>query len=103
MGAARLTELYRQSSATHLHRAPIERLAKLAGHVAALGAHLGKSVQTYNAVVGCMESRVLPQSRRVIELQGEETSIPELETVDLTLRQVTSTSTELDDDSPTAA
>ncbi|MEV6218781.1 hypothetical protein [Nocardia sp. NPDC051833] len=40
---------------------------------------------------------------RVGELQGEETSIPELETVDLTLRQVTSASTDLDDDSPTAA
>ncbi|MFD3464721.1 DNA recombination protein RmuC [Nocardia fluminea] len=81
----------------------VKRLTKLADHVAALGGHLGKSVQTYNAVVGCMENRVLPQGRKVIELQGEETSIRELETVDLTVRQATSAHTELDDDSSTAA
>lgn len=71
----------------------VKRLATLANHVATMGGHLGKSVQSFNAVVGCLENRVLPQGRRVSELQGEEASIRELDTVDLTLRQVNSSGT----------
>lgn len=81
----------------------VKRLAKLADHVGTLGGYLGKSMQSFNSVVGCMNDRVLPQGRRVNELQGGETSIRELGTVDLDLRQVSSAFAELDGGSPTAA
>ncbi|MEU1984405.1 DNA recombination protein RmuC [Nocardia sp. NPDC019395] len=81
----------------------VKRLAKLADHVRTLGGHLGKSMQSFNSVVGCMNDRVLPQGRRVNELQGGETSLRELDAVNVDLRQVASSFAELDGDSPTAA
>ncbi|MEW1738817.1 DNA recombination protein RmuC [Nocardia beijingensis] len=81
----------------------VKRLAKLAEHVGSLGVNLGKTVQNFNSVVGCLEQRVLPQGRRVNELQGGEASIRELDTVDLTPRQIAGSRAELDGDSTSAA
>ncbi|WP_058852946.1 DNA recombination protein RmuC [Nocardia jinanensis] len=81
----------------------VKRLAKLADHVGNLGGYLGKSMQSFNLVVGCMNTRVLPEARRVNELQGGETSIRELNAVELDLRQVAGSFAELDGDNPTAA
>lgn len=45
-----------------------ERLATLGTHVTRMGTSLRRSVETYNAMVGTLESRVLVTSRRMHEL-----------------------------------
>ncbi len=45
-----------------------DRLAVLTGHVADLGKHLGRAVQSYNQTVGSYERRVLVSARRFTEL-----------------------------------
>ena len=45
-----------------------ERLSRFGEHLAKLGNHLGKSVESFNKAVGSLESRVLPQARRIREL-----------------------------------
>lgn len=45
-----------------------ERMSTLAKHFNDLGSAIGKSVDTYNRVVGSMETRVLPSVRRFREL-----------------------------------
>jgi DNA recombination protein RmuC len=57
--AARISELGRQ-----LH----ERLRALTGHLAEMGAALGRATAAYNRAVGSMEARVLPAARRFQEL-----------------------------------
>jgi len=48
-----------------------ERLALFVDHLAKVGAHLGRSVDAFNKAVGSLESRVLPQTRRMRELGAE--------------------------------
>jgi len=64
-----------------------KRVADLAGHVVRLGRHLASSVESYNAFVGSLESRVLPTARRFRELEaaGAET-VPEVSPVDSVTR-----------------
>jgi DNA recombination protein RmuC len=64
-----------------------KRVADLAGHVVRLGRHLAGSVESYNAFVGSLESRVLPTARRFRELEaaGAET-VPEVSPVDSVTR-----------------
>ncbi len=48
-----------------------ERLALFVEHLAKVGAGLSRSVDAYNRAVGSLESRVLPQTRRMRELGAE--------------------------------
>ncbi|MFG0329460.1 MAG: DNA recombination protein RmuC [Phycisphaerales bacterium] len=53
-------------SARTLH----DRLTVLSAHASKLGGHLDKAVKSYNDFVGSLESRVMPQARRIEELEG---------------------------------
>lgn len=76
--AERVAELGRE-----LHK----RVSDLAGHVARLGKHLAGSVESYNAFVGSLESRVLPTARRFRELEAAGAEIvPEIAPVDSVTR-----------------
>jgi DNA recombination protein RmuC len=48
-----------------------ERLARFLEHLGKIGANLARSVEAYNTAVGSLESRVLPQTRRMRELGAE--------------------------------
>jgi DNA recombination protein RmuC len=48
-----------------------DRLALFVDHLAKVGAGLSRSVEAYNRAVGSLESRVLPQTRRMRELGAE--------------------------------
>jgi len=48
-----------------------ERLGMFLEHLGRVGGALGRSVEAYNAAVGSLESRVLPQARRMRELGVE--------------------------------
>jgi DNA recombination protein RmuC len=48
-----------------------DRLAVFLEHLVKVGANLGRSVEAYNKAVGSLESRVLPQTRRMRELGAE--------------------------------
>jgi DNA recombination protein RmuC len=64
-----------------------KRVADLAGHVVRLGRHLASSVESYNAFVGSLESRVLPTARRFRELEAAGAEIvPEVSPVDSVTR-----------------
>lgn len=64
------------------------RLCALGGHVSNLGYQLSKTTDTYNSLVGSLESSVLPQARRFNELgvEGTAGSLPEIRPVDKLVR-----------------
>jgi DNA recombination protein RmuC len=45
-----------------------ERISTLAEHLARMGAALGRTVEAFNGVAGCFETRVLPTARRLEDL-----------------------------------
>jgi DNA recombination protein RmuC len=49
----------------------VDRVATVLGHVGDVGDQLRRAVQSYNAAVGSLETRLLPQARRVRELGAE--------------------------------
>jgi DNA recombination protein RmuC len=59
---------------TDLH----ERLATLGAHVSRMGGSLTRTVETYNQMVGALESRVLVSARRMTDLGLSSTPLPEL-------------------------
>ena len=66
-----------------------KRVADLAAHVVKLGRHLAGSVESYNAFVGSLESRVLPAARRFKDLEAAGAEVlPELAPVDSVARVV---------------
>ncbi len=66
-----------------------KRVADLAAHVVKLGRHLAGSVESYNAFVGSLESRVLPAARRLKDLEAAGAEVlPELAPVDSIARVV---------------
>jgi DNA recombination protein RmuC len=72
--AERIAEMGRE-----LHK----RVSDLAAHVVKLGRHLAGSVESYNAFVGSLESRVLPTARRFRELEAAGAEVvPEVSPVD---------------------
>jgi DNA recombination protein RmuC len=76
--AERVAEMGRE-----LHK----RVSDLAAHVVKLGRHLAGSVESYNAFVGSLESRVLPTARRFRELEAAGAEVvPEIPTVDSVTR-----------------
>jgi len=62
-------------------------LALFVEHLGKIGANLERSVDAYNKAVGSLESRVLPQSRRMRELGAQSARALEVpERVDLAVR-----------------
>jgi DNA recombination protein RmuC len=61
-----------------------KRLADFGGHVANIGYHLKNSTKAYNDAVGSLQSRVLPQARKLEELKvaPADKRIPELAEVE---------------------
>ncbi len=66
-----------------------ERMAVLAEHLARIGDHLGKSVESYNAAVSSLETRVLSTARKFKTLgAGSKREIADVATVDRLPRRV---------------
>lgn len=65
------------------------RLGTLGGHVSKMGASLRRSVETYNGMVGALESRVLVTARRMHDLGLAHEEAPTLPVVDLAPRPLT--------------
>lgn len=66
------------------------RLGTLGGHVSKMGASLRRSVETYNGMVGALESRVLVTARRMHDLGLTHDEPPTLPVVDIAPRPLTS-------------
>lgn len=66
------------------------RLSKMGDHLDKLGRNLGTSVKAYNDLVGSMESRVLPQARRLHEhgVSSGSKELPDAEPIDVVAREV---------------
>jgi DNA recombination protein RmuC len=64
------------------------RLATLGDHVSGLGETINRAAKKYNAMVGSLESQVMPQARRFKELgvEGTADTIKEIEEVDTVVR-----------------
>lgn len=65
------------------------RIGTLGGHIAALGASLNKSVDSYNRMVGTVESRVMVTSRKMHELGVVGAAAAELAPIDKSARRLT--------------
>jgi DNA recombination protein RmuC len=65
------------------------RLATMGGHVTDMGKELTGAVQAYNRLVGSLESRVMVQARRFVDLQVADTAIEVSPHIDLAPRDVT--------------
>ncbi len=67
-----------------------DRLRGFVSHFAAIGGSLQKANEAYNKAVGSMESRVLPQGRRIKELASlPDADLTELQAVDTAPREIT--------------
>ena len=67
------------------------RLGTLGSHATRMGASLQKSVESYNALVGALESRVMVTARKMHELGLAETPLPETSPVEAAPRPLTAT------------
>ena len=66
-----------------------ERMAVLADHFIKVGSSLGKAVESYNAAVASLESRVLPSARKFKQLgASSKKDIEELQPIDQIPRSV---------------
>ena len=72
-----------------LGRVLYRRLASLGAHTSRLGASLQRSVESYNALVGSLESRVLVSARRMQNLGLVDDPIPRVEVVEHAPRPLT--------------
>ncbi len=70
---------------TELH----SRLATMGQHMTTMGSSLRKSVDSYNQMVGTMESRVMVTSRKMVELGVVESTGATIPTVDSAVRPLT--------------
>lgn len=66
-----------------------DRLGTLGGHVGRVGASLRRSVESYNAMVGALETRVLVTSRRMHDLDLAAQPVPSPPVVDAAPRPLT--------------
>jgi DNA recombination protein RmuC len=66
-----------------------KRLTTMGGHLEKLGGNLDKAVRSYNGFVGSLETNVLPQGRKLLELKVEPGAarIPELEPIETSVRE----------------
>ena len=67
------------------------RLGTLGSHATRMGASLQKSVESYNALVGALESRVMVTARKMHELGLAETPLPETSPIETAPRPLTAT------------
>ena len=67
------------------------RLGTLGSHATRMGASLQKSVESYNALVGALESRVMVTARKMHELGLAETSLAEAGPIETAPRPLTAT------------
>jgi DNA recombination protein RmuC len=65
------------------------RLGSLGTHATKMGASLQKSVESYNALVGALESRVLVTARKMHDLGLVEAVIPEVQPIEQAPRPLT--------------
>ena len=65
------------------------RLGTLGSHASKMGASLQKSVESYNALVGALESRVMVTARKMHELGLADAPLPETEPVETAPRPLT--------------
>jgi DNA recombination protein RmuC len=67
------------------------RLGTLGTHASKMGASLQKSVESYNALVGALESRVMVTARKMHELGLAQATLPETGPVETAPRPLTAT------------
>jgi DNA recombination protein RmuC len=67
------------------------RLGTLGSHASRMGASLQKSVESYNALVGALESRVMVTARKMHELGLAQTELPETDPIENAPRPLTAT------------
>ncbi|GAC1355349.1 MAG: DNA recombination protein RmuC [Vulcanimicrobiaceae bacterium] len=73
-----------------LGRELYDRVRIFAQHFAGIGGSLSRAVASYNSAVGSLESRVLPQGRRLKEVASlADAEIPEVPTIELAPRDIT--------------
>jgi len=65
------------------------RLGTLGSHATRMGTSLQKSVESYNALVGALESRVMVTARKMHELGLADSSLPETPPVETVPRPLT--------------
>lgn len=65
-----------------------ERLGTMGKHVSAMGGSLRRSVETYNQLVGSLESRVLATGRKMHELGLADSELPEVPPIEATPRSL---------------
>jgi len=67
-----------------------DRMRSFVGHFSAIGANLEKANEAYNRAVASMESRVLPQGRKIKELASlPDADLTELQAVETAPREIT--------------
>ena len=88
-----------QAAATELYR----RLSKFTKDMSDLGRHLNMAVGNFNTAVGALDSRVLPQARKMNELGGGSDPITEVSPIDSTPRPLASPEASLPFDDPIPA
>ncbi len=67
-----------------------DRMRGFVGHFSAIGAGLQKANDAYNKAVGSMESRVLPQGRKIKELASlPDADLTELQAIETAPREIT--------------
>lgn len=71
------------------------RVTTLIQHIVAVGNNLNSATQNYNKVVGSLESRFIPQVKKLKEIGGTlmDKDIPELNTIETSLRPMNDLST----------
>ncbi len=85
----RQESLSREAAAIHaLGRELHARLSTVGTHLDRLGSQLGRTVESFNATVSSMESRVLVTARRLSEMQIGDGEAPQVQQVDHTPRRV---------------
>jgi len=67
------------------------RLGTLGSHATRMGASLQKSVESYNALVGALESRVMVTARKMHELGLAQAELPETDPIEIAPRPLTAT------------
>ena len=79
------------SQLLQLSRDLYDRLGTVGGHLSAMGGSIRRSVETYNKLVGSLETRVLPTARRLNDLDVTAPADDRLETatVESTPRAIT--------------
>ncbi|MDQ2872246.1 MAG: DNA recombination protein RmuC [Candidatus Eremiobacteraeota bacterium] len=67
-----------------------DRVRSFAAHFVTIGSNLQKTVASYNNAVGSMESRVLPQGRKIKEMASlPDSDLPETAAIELAPREIT--------------